>query len=90
MQDGEAVVVVVVLVVVVQTYAAFVVVFVVVVVDMVAEGTMPGGHEGYRKWRSPATPPERNARVPEIRTPHTPIFIFIYIYIHEYIERGTC
>ena len=76
MQDDEAVVVVV------QTYAAVVlvvaVVVVVVVVDMVAEETMPGGLLGYRKWRSPATPPEQNTRVPEIQNPPYP---YIYIYI---------
>ena len=51
----------VVVVVVVQTYAAVVVVVVVVVVDMVAEGTMPGGLDPHRKWCSPATPPEQRS-----------------------------
>ena len=37
------------------------------IVDMVAEGTMPGGLDPHGKWRSPATPPEQSARVPEIR-----------------------
>ena len=61
------VVVVLVVEVVVQAYAADVVV--VVVVDMVAEGTMSGGLNPHGKWRSPATPPEQSARIPEIRDP---------------------
>ena len=78
MQDDEAVVVVV------QTYAAVVLVVavVVVVVDMVAEETMPGGLLGYRKWRSPATPPEQNTRVPEIQDPPYPTTLSL-IHISE-------
>ena len=75
MQVTEVVVMLVVEVVV-QTYAADVVV--VVVVDRVAEGTMSGGLDPHGKWRSPATPPEQSARVPEARDPPRGIYIYIY------------
>ena len=80
------VVVVVVVVVVAQTYAAVVVVVVVVVVDMVAEGTMPGGRPPIGSGAPPLRHLSKTIGSRKSGTPHEGyLYICIYIYIYLYL-----